>query len=110
MTDSGAKIALTTSPASSVQPTSLVIAPWLARSRVADTRCETGLIFTNVASQPGSVLTGTNALDRNVSGNRIIIERPWTLRALRAIVPIQVKIQASDQPTKIESTIAPSTP
>ena len=77
---------------------------------MAETRCDTGLTFTNAASQPGSVLTGTNALDRNVSGNRIIIEMPWTLWALRAIVPIQVKIQASAQPVKIASTIAPSTP
>ncbi len=55
-------------------------------------------------------LTGTNALDRKVSGNRISIDMPCTLRALLAIVPIQVKIQASAQPVKIASTIAPSTP
>ena len=77
---------------------------------MADTRCETGLTFTNAASQPGRVFTGTNALDRKVSGNRISIEIPCTARALLAIVPIQVKIQASDQPVKIASTIAPSTP
>ena len=56
------------------------------------------------------MLTGTNALDRNVSGNRIIIEMPCTARALLAMVPMKVKIQASAQPVKIASTIAPSTP
>ena len=54
--------------------------------------------------------TGTNAFDRNVSGNRIIIEIPWTLRALRAIVPTQVKIHAMAQPVKTASTIAAVTP
>ena len=44
-------------------------------------------MFTNVCSQPGSVSTGTNALDRNVSGNMIIIEMPCTAWALRAMVP-----------------------
>ena len=73
---------------------------------MAETRCETGLTFTNVCSRPAACRPGTNALDRNVSGNRIIIEMPCTLRALRAIVPIQVKIQAIAQPVKIASTIA----
>ena len=68
------------------------------------------MIFTNSASPDGSVLTGTNALDRKVSGNRISIEMPCTLRAFLAIVPIQVKIHAIDQPMKIDSAIAPSTP
>ncbi|GIH71817.1 hypothetical protein Mth01_40700 [Sphaerimonospora thailandensis] len=82
----------------------------MARSRAAVTRCETGLTRTNVASQSGSVSTGTNALDRKVSGNRIIMEMPCTAWALRAIVPTQVKTQASDQPVKIANRIAPSTP
>ncbi len=56
------------------------------------------------------MVTGTNALDRKVSGNRISIDMPCTARALLAMVPIQVKIQASAQPVKIASTIAPSTP
>ena len=67
-------------------------------------------MFTNVCSADGSVSTGTNAFDRNVSGNRIIIEIPWTLRALRAIVPTQVKIHAIAQPVKTASTIAAVTP
>ncbi|GGS79249.1 hypothetical protein GCM10010176_023140 [Nonomuraea spiralis] len=82
----------------------------MARSRVAVTRCETGLTRTNAASQPGRVSTGTNAFDRNVSGNRIIIEMPCTAWALRAIVPTQVKIHASDQPVQIASRTAASTP
>ncbi|GAA4934436.1 hypothetical protein GCM10023334_042670 [Nonomuraea thailandensis] len=82
----------------------------MARSRAAVTRCETGLIRTNAASQPGSVSTGTNAFDRNVSGNRIIMEMPWTAWALRAIVPTQVKTHASDHPVKMASRIAASTP
>src|SRR5215469_698860 len=101
---------MTIAHASTVQPTSELIMAWLARSRVADTRCETGLAFTNVCSQPGSVCAGTNALDRNVKGNRMSIDSPCTIRALLAIVPNQVKIQASDQPVKIDSTIAASTP
>jgi hypothetical protein len=67
-------------------------------------------MFTKSRSPPGSVSTGTNALDRNVSGNRIIIENPCTERALRAIVPIHVKIQAIAQPVKIASRTAASTP
>ena len=58
----------------------------------------------------GRVRTGTNALDMNVSGNRINIENPWTLWALRAIVPRKVKIQAIAQPVKTASTIAARTP
>ncbi|GAA4193020.1 hypothetical protein GCM10023074_13570 [Microbispora amethystogenes] len=77
---------------------------------MAVTRCETGLTRTNAASQPGSVSTGTNAFDRNVSGNRIIIEMPCTAWALRAIVPTQVKAHASDQPVTTASRIAASTP
>ena len=50
--------------------------------------------------------TGTNAFDRNVSGNMIIIEMPCTAWALRPIVPTQVKIQASDQPATTVSRIA----
>ena len=87
-----------------------MIAPLLARSRVADTRWETGLTSTNVCSHFGSVSAGTNAFDRNVSGNRIIIEMPWTLRALRAIVPTHVKIHAMAQPVKTARTIAATTP
>ncbi|GAA2208572.1 hypothetical protein GCM10009850_040300 [Nonomuraea monospora] len=78
---------MTITDARSVQATAPLTVPVLARSRAAVTRCETGLIRTNAASQPGSVSTGTNAFDRNVSGNRIIIEMPWTAWALRAIVP-----------------------
>ncbi|GII77593.1 hypothetical protein Sru01_25750 [Sphaerisporangium rufum] len=74
------------------------------------TRCETGFTRTNAASHPGSVSTGTKALDRNVSGNRIIIEMPCTAWALRAIVPTQVNAQASDQPVTTASRIAASTP
>jgi len=68
------------------------------------------LIRTNAASQPGRVSTGTNAFDRNVSGNMIIMEMPWTAWALLAIVPTQVKTHASDQPVMIASRIAASTP
>ncbi|GII50315.1 hypothetical protein Psi02_67390 [Planotetraspora silvatica] len=93
-----------------VQATSPLTTAWLARSRAAVTRCETGLIRTNAASQPGRVSTGTNAFDRNVKGNKIIMEMPCTAWALRAIVPTQVKTHASDQPVKIASRIAASTP
>jgi hypothetical protein len=46
------------------------------------------LTLTNACSQPGSEVTGTNALDRKVSGNKIIIDMPCTARALLAIAPI----------------------
>ena len=71
---------------------------------------ETGLTSANDCSQPGIVSVGTNALDRNVSGNITIREMPCTPWALRPIVPNQVKIQASDQPAMIANTIAPRTP
>ncbi|GII57353.1 hypothetical protein Pth03_57420 [Planotetraspora thailandica] len=93
-----------------VQATSPLTTARLARSRAAVTRCETGLTRTNAASQPGRVSMGTNAFDRNVKGNKIIIEMPCTAWALRAMVPTQVKIQASDQPVQIASRIAASTP
>ncbi|GAA3165046.1 hypothetical protein GCM10020001_107540 [Nonomuraea salmonea] len=101
---------MTARPATIVQATSPETVAWLARSRAAVTRCETGLIRTNAASHPGRLSTGTNAFDRNVSGNRIIMEKPCTAWALLAIVPIQVKIHASDQPVKMASRIAASTP
>ncbi|GAA3077053.1 hypothetical protein GCM10017600_08360 [Streptosporangium carneum] len=96
--------------ARSVQATSPLTRALLARSRAAVTRCETGLTRTNAASGSGMVSTGTNAFDRNVSGNRIIMEMPCTAWALRAMVPTQVKTHASDQPVKIASRIAASTP
>ncbi|GAA1618251.1 hypothetical protein GCM10009733_013220 [Nonomuraea maheshkhaliensis] len=68
------------------------------------------MIRTNAASQSGRVSTGTNAFDRNVSGYMIIIEMPCTAWALLAIVPTQVKTHASDQPVKMDSRIAASTP
>ncbi|GAB2944343.1 hypothetical protein GCM10027203_54220 [Nonomuraea fastidiosa] len=101
---------MTIRPASTVQATSPETTALLARSRAAVTRCDTGLTVTNAASQPGSVSTGTNAFDRNVSGNMIIMEMPCTAWALLAIVPTHVKIHASDQPVKIDNTIAASTP
>jgi len=68
------------------------------------------LTRTNAASPPGRDSIGTNALDRKVSGKRIIIEMPCTAWTLRAIVPTQVNAHASDQPQKTASRIAPSTP
>src|SRR5262245_15351599 len=96
LTDSGAKIATTAAQPTRAHPTSAVTVPLLARSRTAETTCETGLMATKVPSQPGSDSTGTNALDRNVSGNRIMIEIPCTACALREIVPAHAKIHASD--------------
>ncbi|GII63627.1 hypothetical protein Skr01_37120 [Sphaerisporangium krabiense] len=101
---------MTIRQARSVQATSPLTRALLARSRVAVTRCETGLTRTNAASQSGSVSTRTNAFDTNVSGNKIIMEMPCTAWALRAIVPTQVNTHASDQPVKIASRIAASTP
>ncbi|GAA1258784.1 hypothetical protein GCM10009677_07020 [Sphaerisporangium rubeum] len=101
---------MTARPAMIVQATSPVTEPLLARSRAAVTRCETGLTRTNAASALGRVSTGTKAFDRNVSGKRIIMETPCTVRALWTSVPTQVKIHASDQPVKIDNRIAASTP
>jgi len=66
-------------------------------------------MFTNHCSQPGIVFTGTKALDRKVSGNRIIIEMPWTLDAVRAMTPAKAKIQLIAQEQTITSRPAPIT-
>src|SRR5699024_12880929 len=87
-----------------------VIVPWFAKSLVAETTCETGLMFTNARSPLGSVSTGTNAFDRNVSGNMTIIEIPCTLCADRATVPTYVNAQERDQPVMTTSASAPATP
>ncbi len=68
--------------------------------------CETGLALANASSTGGMVSVGTNALDRNVSGNITISEIACTPWALRPTVPNQVKIQASDQPEMTASRIA----
>ena len=100
---------MTTQPISA-QPTWAVTWPLLIRSRTALTTWLTGLTLTKACSQPGSVSAGTNALDRNVSGNMIIIEMPCTACAQRATVPSQVKIQASDQPATMVSSQPAKTP
>ena len=55
-------------------PTSAVTVPVLARSRSAVTMWVTGLTLVKASSQSGRVSAGTNALDRNVSGNITISE------------------------------------
>src|SRR6478735_6472577 len=87
LTESGRKIATMTAQPSSAQPTLAVTWPSFIRSRTAEITNETGLMFTNASSQLGSDSGGTNAFDRNVSGNMIIIEMPCTAWALRARVP-----------------------
>lgn len=89
------KIATTAPQPSSAHPTSLVMAPLFIRSRIADTTWETGLTVVTVRSHPGSVSTGTNALERNPNGNMIIMDMPWTAPAVPAIVPIHRKIQVN---------------
>ncbi|GMA26303.1 hypothetical protein GCM10025864_40620 [Luteimicrobium album] len=69
----------------------------LASSRTAVTRCEIGFTWTKPCSQPGIDFGSTYALDRNVSGNRMIIEIPCTLEAVRAITPKNAKIQLTAQ-------------
>ena len=95
---------------SSAQPTSPVTPPPSSIVRTAVTTWLTGLNLTNVCSQPGRVSAGTKALERKVSGNIIIIEMPCTAWALRATVPNQVKIHASDQPATRMSSHPPRTP
>ena len=53
---------------------------------------------------------GTNAFERNVSGNRIMSEMPCTAAADRAITPKNAKIQLSDHAETMTSTVASSTP
>ena len=77
-TESGAKIATTTAQPSSAQPTAPVTWPWLARSRRAVMTSDTGLTSAKASSGRGIVSVGTNALDRNVSGNITSKEMPWT--------------------------------
>ena len=67
-------------------------------------------MFAKARSQSGMVSVGTNALERNVSGNITISEMPCTPCALRPMVPNQAKIHAMDQPAKTASTMAASTP
>ncbi|MNP66936.1 hypothetical protein D3C76_1627050 [compost metagenome] len=55
------------------------------------------------------VSTGTNALDRNVSGNNTIIEIPCTLEAVRAITPKKAKIQLIAQEQTMTSSEASAT-
>ena len=100
-TDSGAKIATTTAQPSSAQPASAPTWPLLARSRMAEMTCETGFTSAKDCSQPGIVSVGTNAFERNVSGNITISEMACTPCALRPIVPNHAKIHASDQPAMI---------
>ncbi|MNJ51630.1 hypothetical protein D3C77_469400 [compost metagenome] len=88
---------------------SLPTVPVLARSRTAETRCEIGLMLTNHWSQLGIVSTGTNALERNVSGNSTIIDIPCTLEAVRAITPKKAKIQLIAQEEKITRIAAMAT-
>ena len=71
---------------------------------------DTGLTSAKACIQPGMVSVGTNALDRNVSGNITISEMPCTPCAERPMVPNQAKIQAIDQPAKTASTTARRTP
>ena len=61
--------------------------PWLTSSRTAVMRCEIGFTSENQRSQPGRVSAGTNAFDRNVSGNSTRFEMPETLDAVRATTP-----------------------
>ena len=56
------------------------------------------------------VSTGTNALDMNVSGNRISIEIPCTAEALLISTPISAKIQLTANEHPITSRPAPTTP
>jgi hypothetical protein len=74
---------------------SLVHAPSFVRLRTALMRWDTGLTSVKARSQLGRVSTGTNAFERNVSGNRMRNEIPWTLEALRATTPKKAKIQLS---------------
>ncbi len=71
---------------------------------------ETGLTSANASSGRGIVSVGTNALDRNVSGNITSSEMPCTPWALRPTRPKNVKIQASDQPATTARSTAPATP
>src|ERR1700690_888412 len=104
------KIAAITAHPTSAHPTWAVTTPSFIRSRNAETTCETGLTDVNVWSHPGRVLTGTNALDRNAKGNMISMDRPWTAPAVLVMVPIHMKIQATDQPVTTASANPAATP
>src|ERR1035438_4335457 len=95
---SGMKIAATVQHPRSAHPTWAVKFPLFIRSRRAETTCEMGLTRVTAWSHPGRVSTRTKALDRKARGNMSIIDIPWTAPALLALVPIQRKIQAMDQP------------
>ena len=105
----GAKIATITAAPMRERVKSQPMVPELVSSLTAVTRCEIGLIFTNHWSQSGIVSAGTNALERNVSGNSTIIEIPCTLEAVRAITPKKAKIQLIAQEHTITRTAAMAT-
>src|SRR5690625_1051007 len=105
----GAKIiTMTAAPKSEAKKLHPMV-PELASSRMAVTRCEIGLMLTNPCSQLGIVSTGTNALERNVRGNNIIMDIPDTLEAVRAITPKKAKIQLTAQAQTMTSTPAIAT-
>ena len=86
-------------------PDCSVTSPAFIRSRVALTTNVTGLTSTNSCSQSGMVSFGTNAGDRKVSGNMIIMQALHALRS-SAHRAEPGEHPASDQPAKIVSTIA----
>src|SRR6478672_173161 len=109
-TVSGAMTATITAAPSSDHTTWTPKWPSLTSSRTAVTTCDTGLTLTNACIQPGIVFAGTNALDMNVSGNRMSIEMPCTDDALLIRTPISAKIQLIEKAQTTTSAPADSTP
>src|SRR5699024_6176623 len=101
---------MTTAQPSSAHPASAENVAEFARTLTPDTTWEIGLMPTNHCSQPGMDSTGTNALDRNVKGKRIIIEMPCTPWAERTIVPTYGNAQDRDHPVMMTRTMAAATP
>src|SRR5918997_6231746 len=66
-------------------------------ARAAVTRCEIGLISTNVSSQPGSVSGSTNTLLRNTSGKSAI--EPALETAFGARINRPTAANPQDRPT-----------
>ena len=84
---SGANTAVNTALAASTHTISTPVAVTFVRPRSAVTRCEIGLISTNVRSHPGIAVGWTKMLLANVSGNRTVSPRLMIALGERATRP-----------------------
>src|SRR5947208_1208627 len=79
--------------------------PWVGlsepsvRSRTVSTQIETGLIFAQACSQPGTVLAGTNAELANTNGKIRVKLAAWTASTLFNESPVNAASHVNAYPT-----------